>query len=328
MTETCTDCGNRPWLSDRVPAECLTCSRFPGGSGDQDNFRPIDSSSIRELRVGLGSDERDAIRKERNFSTKFLSASALKDYFGCKRRFYYKKVLGLSRPPTMPLIQGHMVHGYLEEWERLDRPEYTTEEIALLMWHMYDSDGEKTLYDKDDPEEVVKQSVDMVQGFQPRYKPRQDPQPWLEVYFCVPIGNTGWHVQGFLDKVSNDLVIVDYKTSSRNWSAFRENAELQSYIYPYALKLCMALDFMPSMVYSLLMKHKNIKENSFRVVTSKVRDDNITYFWDNVLPMVVADIERRGTVEHNWLPEPSDDWIRFCEHRDRCPIQPDIVEND
>ena len=123
---------------------------------------------------------------------------------------------------------------------------------------------------------------------------------------------------------SQDSYIYDWKSASdrRRWPFSRENHEIQSFVYYYAM-LKAGLEPM-GLRYVLFFKHKNIAKNSFEVREAKIEPENTIHFCEVTVPQLLMDINASLSEKRPWIPTPSDDACRYCDFRSQCPQVPDL----
>ena len=147
-----------------------------------------------------------------------VSASRLNTWLSCRLKFYFRYVLGLTKPRTAALYVGHTVHGVLKLWNqaRWWRQVLSTEDLKQRFDALWQSDQQKAPLKWEDGEEASEQQT--AWSLLDLYF-RQSPIPPNELPEAVEVSAEADLTQhglpkliGILDLVRAGGRIVDYKT--------------------------------------------------------------------------------------------------------------------
>ena len=147
-----------------------------------------------------------------------VSASRLNTWLSCRLKFYFRYVLGLTKPRTAALYVGHTVHGVLRLWNqaRWRRQVLSTEDLKQRFDALWQSDQQKAPVKWEDGEEVAEQQT--AWSLLDLYF-RESPIPPNELPEAVEVSAEADLTQhglpkliGILDLVRAGGRIVDYKT--------------------------------------------------------------------------------------------------------------------
>ncbi len=147
-----------------------------------------------------------------------VSASRLNTWLSCRLKFYFRYVLGLTKPRTAALYVGHTVHGVLKVWNqaRWRRQVLSTEDLKQRFESLWQSDQQKAPVKWDAGEEPGEQQT--AWSLLDLYF-RQSPIPPNELPEAVEVSAEAELTQhglpkliGILDLVRAGGRIVDYKT--------------------------------------------------------------------------------------------------------------------
>ena len=147
-----------------------------------------------------------------------VSASRLNTWLSCRLKFYFRYVLGLTKPRTAALYVGHTVHGVLKLWNqaRWRRQVLSTEDLKQRFDALWLTDQQTAPVKWDDGEEAGEQQT--AWSLLDLYF-RQSPIPPNELPEAVEVSAEADLTQhglpkliGILDLVRAGGRIVDYKT--------------------------------------------------------------------------------------------------------------------
>jgi putative RecB family exonuclease len=147
-----------------------------------------------------------------------VSASRLNTWLSCRLKFYFRYVLGLSKPRGAALYVGHTVHGVLKLWNqaRWRRQVLTAEALKRQFKTLWRSDQKREPVRWEDGEELGEQQtacslLDLYFRESP-IPPNEKPEA-VEVSVEADLAKHGLpKLFGILDLVRAGGRIVDYKT--------------------------------------------------------------------------------------------------------------------
>ena len=297
-----------------------------------------------EIITTMSHEERMLLLSERNAGTGYISASSIATYLACPYKWYLSKIEKIETPTGLPLIQGSALHNFFESL--FDGTIKEIEDVTKSVEQTFENElkGKQLAIWGDVPEDVQIQAsmekiIEMISYWlkhsdkveaakmqPPRFD--ADRKKFVETYFCIPIyiGDdlTKWNLHGFIDMFSQDSYIYDWKSAAdrRKWPFSRENHEIQSFVYYYAM-LKAKLEPI-GLRYVLFFKHKNIAKNSFEVREAKIEPMNARHFVEVTVVQILKDITMSLDGKRDWIPTPSDSGCRYCDFRARCPQVPDL----
>ena len=133
-----------------------------------------------------------------------LSASSVKTYQMCPRKWRYRYVDRLPEPPSAAMARGTLVH---ETVERYWRNEYGKAEPGL---HRYVAAYRK-MAGAVEPDRVAQ----------------------VELKLSAELEGVDVPILGFLDLVTSDELVIDLKTAGRHWPSERAFSELPPALYTW-----------------------------------------------------------------------------------------------
>ena len=147
-----------------------------------------------------------------------VSASRLNTWLSCRLKFYFRYVLGLTKPRTAALYVGHTVHGVLKLWNqaRWRRQVLTPKALRQQFDTLWQGDQQTAPVKWDDGEEVAEQQtawslLDLYFRASP-IPPNELPEA-VEVSAEADLTKHGLpKLIGILDLVRAGGRIMDYKT--------------------------------------------------------------------------------------------------------------------
>jgi CRISPR/Cas system-associated exonuclease Cas4 (RecB family) len=172
---------------------------------------------------------------------KHYSASQINQYLRCPAQWAYRYVQGLKIPPSSSLVQGSSYHKAMEvnlsqkietkfdlpTQELLDA--YETEfntRIEDVEWNAEEKSlGADKVKGKLKDEGVALTSI-AHENFNPYINPKE-----VETPFEIHFENTLYTLNGVIDVVTDDNMIIDHKTSGKTPNAISPNEIIQGAIY-------------------------------------------------------------------------------------------------
>ena len=143
------------------------------------------------------------------------SASRLKTYLDCKRKYYYRYIQKIKAKKDDELNEGQFLHTLLEqlylEQTHYDTPEALTQKLVMLMDELLPLDNAKTRYRKMLWKEKLKGfSPSQIEHFKQGWRVKE-----REKEFSTDIG--GLTFKGRIDRIDQtdtDTLVIDYKSGS------------------------------------------------------------------------------------------------------------------
>ena len=165
------------------------------------------------------------------------SASSIKTYKQCPRKYYYSYILKLEAPPNVHQVRGNIAHSVLEEFFNIDtgtltlenceaRLKLTVQQLLLKQWQNYKDrlelvglTKEQEIFYFEDTLHMLFNWVDLFCGkiqkkkgtFSERFSALT---PMRELLFT----SESYHIKGIIDAIEQNedgsVRIMDYKTSS------------------------------------------------------------------------------------------------------------------
>jgi hypothetical protein len=156
--------------------------------------------------------------------------------------------------------------------------------------------------------------------------------------------NLKHHITGYIDLMAkgkkdtkmfceDDLMVLDYKTASREWDQFTVDTNIQLLMYAYAIRYILRNEnFFPETrkdredrvgIISLHKKNMTKKRgdppkygkiNNYIIMISDGEID----FLQKLLLRCIDELEYSGENVHNYLPNPTPMNCKYCEYKEPC----------
>jgi hypothetical protein len=308
----------------------------------------------------------DQINRKTNATT--WSPTSTKTFLGCRLRYFFQYVKNWRITVRSPAFSiGTSFHAAAEKLNVLEALDKDIDTADLFeefdrVWLSEIKDMKEGVEYKDQSEldvsrqkglDLLEKHVDST--IRKSYKPLlytppfSDVQtPAVEVRVDVPLVNlytgtpyTDKHrVTGFVDAMAvahratshfdpGDLMVLDYKTSSREWNQFTVDTNIQLLMYAYAIRFILRNEnWFPGLNKTqedlvgivCLIKQKPSGTDKWGKIKNyiiRITDDEIQYL-ERMLLKCVADLEASGTEVEGFLPNPTPDNCRYCEYQEPC----------
>jgi CRISPR/Cas system-associated exonuclease Cas4 (RecB family) len=228
-----------------------------------------------------------------------VSASSIKDFLVCSKRYYYRINNSESGIPTLPMKVGTLVHKVMESAYGLDYKkalELGNKEIEVL--GLVGEEKEFAL-------NKLKLSLEHYYKF---FNGLVSSEDQIEKYFKISIG-TNVNMVGRIDRLNTTKkLIIDWKTSQRD--PFQINTDIQFLLYKHA--------------YSLIYKEKPVSVLYANLFTGKLLSlvdeeyKNYHNLFDSTIPTMVSRI-KIGDIKYEGLKKKNA--CNSCPFKQQCEME-------
>jgi len=197
------------------------------------------------------------------------SYSSINQYLRCPLQFYFQRVLKLpSRTISSGLALGSVIHSVLADYHRRLKDSRAIEINALLdsvpdHWQAKESFDEIQFRDGETRDDTIAQGIHLVELY--LHEPPPENILAIEEEFLVPLQNSQGDyletpliaVTDLLTSREGGIVVQEFKTSGRSYSASDIETSLQPTCYFHAVKESSEQE--PEVEYTVLVKTKTPK---------------------------------------------------------------------
>lgn len=275
--------------------------------------------------------DRDEIIKTRTPSNGWFSASSLSTLMQCPMKYRLKYVDMIEEKQTMSLVQGVAFHAAMQKmvekkWDDMDMK--YAEMCGRISVDVIDQKRNDINFFTDCVDEIEQDVMDAKamnysllynivnhKELMPHPERTNTDRPFTEMYFSRKYTYTmdgkpdlSFFIHGFIDMISVDGRIIDWKTASQRWSERKELYELQTPLYLSAIDR----DYIE---YFIFLKHKKQEKRSIDIRRVGLKNFNMTFFEEIELPSLV-----RTAQSNEYLPRPSETSCRYCQSKKECPM--------
>lgn len=251
----------------------------------------------------------------------YLSYSSISLYLDCSEAWKRKYIDKVPSPPTPTLLLGSAIHDTIENAVRFrveGSGERALTEMFAEAWQARVDGAPDCEWAADTPETVQDDGLRIVQGREfasmvRRLTPaRDDAGLWIERKVELQVPGVPVPIIGYIDMVTVDGVINDFKTAARMWDANRAKEEIQPLVY------LAALNQMGMTVPKNTFRHWVITKGK----TPKVVEFENNHTWDSIFWMFEM-VRRvwRGIEHEVFVPNPNTAWRcspKWCPHWSTC----------
>jgi len=272
-------------------------------------------------------------KKDGEEKKRMLSPTQITTYMACPRKWYYQYIEKIKVPEKFPLVRGQVVHSVLEDFFKWKpSPGWAYDKLLVSMAEH----ARKLLKEKWDEAQVTEKFGDdkydetkqMIDRFVQRHIWKMDPiyakykdtgKAW---YFTRPKFRELWvvdedlGVQGYIDAVierdRDEVILVDYKTSSTFRHPISEDHHRQLYIYAVLFECKEGLR--PSYVSVDYLLHGQVANYPVR-----------TQYLDEVRDLIVYVRSRTESKDiSDYSANTKYKFCRWCDFREPCQGEPPV----
>jgi hypothetical protein len=202
----------------------------------------------------------------------FLSATAIKDFLECSKRYYYRRYFKSLAEPSDALNMGIVAHEAIEKyWDNREK----AVEYAKMEGMSYNLSAKKV-------ESVQK----MVENFHEYFQWLLKPTDSAEQFFKFPF-QTGVQLVGKFDRITGDGTLIDWKTSKVTPKVDALSKDPQFILYDWAYERIYGTR-PTTTYYASLRTGKLVKY---------IRDENLeNILLNEVIPQILSDIQNDNYV--------------------------------
>lgn len=247
-------------------------------------------------------DKEKKIKQKTGLPIARISASAIRDYFKCKKLFYYKYVLRMKLP-TKPiqLVFGGAFHHGLEAWyEGKDPTEVFKAEFKASEIDPFDP--VKFSEAMDDGIAMMEEWKEKAAALHKEYKISMKGESekdfanlWFhpETFEKMPI-----MVNGRYDRITADEDILEFKTSSHRYKQEEVDTTDQGNIYTFSRFLDLKKKLMPRrMIYIVFLKGRK-KDRIQVLITNRTKKQYIQAF--ETVALLLNNLKGRTEADYSY----------------------------
>ena len=166
-----------------------------------------------------------------------ISPSAIRDFWTCKKRYYYRLNFKNESVPTKEMFLGTLVHKLLEDYTT-SRDDAITEVVRLAEVHNLSGKDFNVL-------------MGSVEGFFDSFQHLVTPDDEKEKMFSIPY-EKNVYLTGKFDRITPNHMVIDWKSGT--YVPLTLTNDVQSIIYNYSYKKLYGVA--PTVVVAYLRKNK------------------------------------------------------------------------
>lgn len=220
----------------------------------------------------------------------YLSASSIRDFMDCRRKYYYRINFKDESVPSREMILGRILHEILEkEWQDKEK----ALDLATKLSKEYNISA------KD-----YKKVTSWVDTFFERFRDLLHEDDVVEKNFKLKY-DKGVYIVGKIDRILPGPTVIDWKTSPRLPITLDNNPQ---FILYYAVIKELYGKY-PSNVY-----HANLSQGKLKGFSPHRRYINLLY--NNIIPDMISNIRRRVFIHDGLVRHPN--VCKQCNFRRFC----------
>jgi len=253
---------------------------------------------------------------------KYISASRLKCWQGCRRQFYYRYVERIETPTAPALFLGQAVHELLRlhNWSHWRDAPHDPEKLRkeLLDWWEREAPAARVAWKKpEDESKAREQAWALFETYLEQQPAALAGKPeGVEVRVACDLGRGLPPLVGFLDLVRSPGIIIDYKTAARSPDASMATIQHVTQLCCYALAYREATGQTErgfELHYLIKTKQPKVVVHSLDPMTP-AQEAGLFFLIDDYLDGIAAE---------RWITSPGQH-CSWCDHADRCRAQSGI----
>jgi len=171
---------------------------------------------------------------------RYISHSQIACITGCARKYYYRYIERIPTPTTPALLMGSCYHAGIERNFRakaahgLDLALDEVLDAYDTAWHAR-LESDEIDWQDENPGDVKDRGIGLLRTYMETTAPFVMPAE-VERRFSVALpGIDGWTLDGIVDLITIDGVIIDHKTGTRSKTQDDADRDLQASAYAFAL---------------------------------------------------------------------------------------------
>lgn len=227
-----------------------------------------------------------------------LSYSSINKYRNCPRSWRLHYLEGIRGEKSEALIVGSLAHKIAEKFLlKMHGPSISATEKELDLIY-YETAGEKIMGEEgvdigDDSSWFLSSFLggeirEILAGIHPKVKEDGTLALEEEVEFYAP--SCPLPITGYIDCLTENNEIIDFKTSSRSWNQDRADKELQASFYATSLYLNGTVPYDQPITAKYVVMVKNKKTKIQVIETTRTTEDIATVF--NIISEVWKGIQK------------------------------------
>lgn len=198
----------------------------------------------------------------------FLSASSIKDFIDCSKRYEFRMQKAEESASTPQMEAGSLVHAILEKhWK--DSKSHNMQ-LAL-----------KKANELSLPEDVTDRTMYCINSFHDNFQHLLTPEDDVEVNFKIQL-QQGVFLVGRMDRVVKPSnLVLDWKTGQESVTSIDNDIQFLVYYYAFT-KL---YNRPPSLVSYVSLLHN-------RMINLNIQNSKYDYFVNDILPGIIEQVKR------------------------------------
>ena len=198
-----------------------------------------------------------------------LSASAIKDFLSCSKKYYYRRYFKSLAEPTSPLIRGTIVHATLEKYWDNKKQALDYARKSCLDYNLTASDGDTVLAN--------------IGRYFESFHWLLDKNDKVEQFFEFPYAK-GVKLVGKYDRITVANSLIDWKTSKEKPKELALSQDPQFILYEWVYK--QMYGNRPSATYLASLTHQVIVPYRVNLIAE-------TILIDEVIPSILEQIRAK-----------------------------------
>ena len=163
----------------------------------------------------------------------YIRASSISTYLECSAKFLFQNILEIKTPNKVALAFGSAIHNTLEEnfkqkvRTRQDIPiEYAKDFFSDSIDSLLQDVAKSDFIGFDTPKNLKDTGIELVEKYQKEHAYRIFPKR-VEEQIQVKFNGFPYGLSGKIDLLDEDLILVDHKTSGKDFSELPESYRIQ-----------------------------------------------------------------------------------------------------
>jgi CRISPR/Cas system-associated exonuclease Cas4 (RecB family) len=245
----------------------------------------------------------------------YLSASAIKDFWSCPRRYYYRVYRSKEGIPSNHMVLGKIVHDAIELVEKNEINEKEIIDWALGQWDLKVEEIGRYWKSTKPPKNITR----LLTNYLTKIRPRLTEPAEIELDFRLSLFDDVYFI-GKMDRVE-ERIVYDWKTSRNSPTRF-ELRDVQFSLYALAYRQVFGTD-LDAFYYGHLPSGRcyPVDINPELLTDAKLLLDKTAKM---VYNMRKDSIQHEISYRFNRLPGRLCDW---CLYRGICDRELDVIDS-
>ena len=172
---------------------------------------------------------------------KHLSHSQISAYIRCPVAYYSRYILGVKSQPSAAMVLGSAVHKAFEEnfkqksVSMKDLPSSAVKDVFRDYWREHSKEATFSSEKDEVPDEMLDEGISMVEKYMDEVAPSIQPVA-VEKRFFLKLPGVRRKILGFIDLITKDEAVIDFKTTKRLPDAEKLAKDHQLSLYSIAYR--------------------------------------------------------------------------------------------